>query len=108
MLRKSTSTIYTTHKKSNSSILRSRKDQTKVDPLVEEYPMGDFGTTNQPAQPSVIYYFVELTNAGIQENTSSNNNNNNNNNNNHDGGESGARYGHGSSLGGNVHLRRYS
>lgn len=107
MLRKSTSTIYTAHKKSNCSILRSRREQTKVDSLVEEYPMGDFGTHNQLVQPSVIYYFVGLTNAGIQENTSSNNNNNNNNNN-RNGGDGGTRYGHGDSLSGNVHSHRYS
>ena len=66
--------------------------------------MGDFGINNQPTQPGVIYYFVELTNLGIQENTSSNNNNNNN----HGDDENGNRYGHGSSLGGDVHSRRCS
>ncbi|CAI4532104.1 BGN_3a_G0028270.mRNA.1.CDS.1 [Saccharomyces cerevisiae] len=104
MLRKEISTIYRTHKKSNSSILRSQRDQTRVDSLVEESPMGDFGINNQPTQPGVIYYFVELTNLGIQENTSSNNNNNNN----HGDDENGSRYGHGSSLGGDVHSRRCS
>lgn len=66
--------------------------------------MGDFGINNQPTQPGVIYYFVELTNLGIQENTSSNNNNNNN----HGDDENGSRYGRGSSLGGDVHSRRCS
>ena len=105
MLRKGTSTIYTAHKKSNSSILRSQRDQTKVESLVEESPIGDFGIHNQPTQPGVIYYFVELTNLGIHDNTSSNNNNNNNN---HSDDENGSRYGQGSSLGRNVHSRRYS
>ncbi|EJS43231.1 YJL144W [Saccharomyces arboricola H-6] len=107
MLRKGTSTIYTAHKKSNGSILRSQRDQSKADLLVEESPMGDFGVSDQPPQPGVIYYFVELNNLGIQENTSSNNNNNNNNDN-HNDNENGTRYGHGDSLGGSVHSHRYS